>query len=144
MHRGPNWSALRLPVQFWMGCGSRQRSSPTGGCPNGMPLKVRTPSFAAALSAQEVQSFTFSRGDSFAQRVSKPGGHLEEGWNTQGGAGVGLSRWLGVTLQAAGVSPATLKNLGFLGGDVPVSFAAFDPFFQPFSPVVVGKNRMNL
>ena len=86
--------------------------------------------FTAALCAQEVQSFTYGRAASLAHRVSKPGGHLEEGWNTQGGAGVGFSRWLGVMLQAAGISPATLKNLGFLGGDAPLSFAAFDPIFN--------------
>lgn len=96
--------------------------------------------FAAALSAQVVQP----RGDSFAQRVSKTGGHLEEGWNIHGGAGADFSRCLGLMLQAVGISPATLKNLGFPGGDVPVSFAAFDPFFGPFSAVVAGKNRMNV
>src|SRR5450432_4639030 len=49
MHRGPNSSALRMPFQFLTGCGSRQRRSPNGGWPNGMALKLRMPSFCAAL-----------------------------------------------------------------------------------------------
>ena len=52
MHRGPNWSALRAPVQFLTGCGSRQRRSPTGGCANGMPLKLRTPSLGAEVDSR--------------------------------------------------------------------------------------------
>src|SRR5262249_7231368 len=34
------------------GWGSRQRSSPTGGRPNGMPLKLRTPSLGAAVDSR--------------------------------------------------------------------------------------------
>ena len=49
MQRGPNWSALRAPVQFFTGCGSFQRRSPTGGAANGIPLKLRTPDLAAAV-----------------------------------------------------------------------------------------------
>src|ERR1035441_9578983 len=52
MHAGPNWSALRTPVQFLTGCGSRQRRSPTGDWPNGMPLKLRTPSLGAAVDSR--------------------------------------------------------------------------------------------
>src|SRR5579863_4227905 len=51
MHRGPNWSALRAPVQLLTGWGSRQRRSPTGGCANGMPLKLRTPSLGAEVDS---------------------------------------------------------------------------------------------
>ena len=51
MQRGPNWSALRTPVQSFTGWGSRQRRSPTGACPNGIPLKMRTPSFGAAVDS---------------------------------------------------------------------------------------------
>src|SRR5687767_3621215 len=39
----PNWSAARTPVQLVTGCGSFQRSSPTGGAPKGMPLNTATP-----------------------------------------------------------------------------------------------------
>src|SRR5262245_31863015 len=52
MHRGPNSSALRTPLQFFAGCGSRQRRSLTGGWANGMPLKLRTPSFGAAFDCR--------------------------------------------------------------------------------------------
>src|SRR5580704_17192910 len=51
MHEGPNASALRAPDQFLTGCGSRQRRSPTGGWPNGIPLKLRTPSLGAAVDS---------------------------------------------------------------------------------------------
>src|SRR5215831_4782967 len=53
MQRGPNSSALRTPLQFLTGCGSRQRKLPTGGWPNGIPLKLRTPSLAAAVDSRE-------------------------------------------------------------------------------------------
>src|SRR5215510_728439 len=43
IQRGPNLSALRTPCQFLTGWGGFQRYSPTGGSPNGMPLKLRTP-----------------------------------------------------------------------------------------------------
>jgi hypothetical protein len=49
MQRGPNWSALRTPVQSFTGWGSRQRRSPSGGCANGIPLKLRTPSLAGVV-----------------------------------------------------------------------------------------------
>src|SRR5580658_8730579 len=52
MHRGPNWPALRAPVQFLTGCGSRQRRSPTGGCAKGMPLKLRTPSLGVEVDSR--------------------------------------------------------------------------------------------
>src|ERR1035438_10226498 len=52
MHRGPKWSALRTPFQFLTGWGSRQRRSPTGGWPNGMPLKLRTPSLGASVDSR--------------------------------------------------------------------------------------------
>src|SRR6185437_8450354 len=45
MQRAPNLSALRAPFQFFTGWGSFQRRSPTGGAANGIPLKLRTPSF---------------------------------------------------------------------------------------------------
>ena len=51
MQVGPNLSALRTPVQFFTGCGSRQRRSPTGGWPNGIPLKLRTPFLAGAVDS---------------------------------------------------------------------------------------------
>jgi hypothetical protein len=98
---------------------------------------------AAALSAQEVQRFTFNLGDSFAQPVGNKGRHLA-GWNTQGGAGVDFPPWLGLILQAVGINPATLKNPGLRGGNVPVLSTAFDPFAGPFLPVVGGKPRVNL
>src|SRR6266567_4058156 len=52
MQRGPNWPALRTPLQFLTGCGSRQRRSPTGGWPKGMPLKLRTPSWGASVDSR--------------------------------------------------------------------------------------------
>src|SRR5579884_1656631 len=52
MHAGPNLSALRMPVQFLTGCGSRQRKSPTGGAAKGMPLKLRTPSFGEVVDSR--------------------------------------------------------------------------------------------
>src|SRR5450432_3716680 len=60
MHRGPNSSALRTPFQFLTGWGSRQRRSPVGGWPNGMPLKLRTPSLGAAVDCR-VPSAVFTR-----------------------------------------------------------------------------------
>src|SRR5579884_1658602 len=52
MHAGPNLSALPTPVQLFTGCGSRQRKSPTGGAPNGIPLKLRTPSFGDVFDSR--------------------------------------------------------------------------------------------
>src|SRR3954451_16411059 len=49
MHREPNSSAWRTPVQFFGGCGSRQRRFPTGGCAKGIPLKTRTPAVAGVV-----------------------------------------------------------------------------------------------
>jgi len=43
----PNLSVWRTPFHFAIGCGARQRSSPTGGAANGMPLNTRTPGAAA-------------------------------------------------------------------------------------------------
>ena len=51
MQVGPNLSALRTPVQFFTGCGSRQRKSPMGGCANGSPLKLRTPSLGGTVDS---------------------------------------------------------------------------------------------
>ena len=36
-------SALRVPSQFFTGCGSFQRKSPTGGWAKGMPLNILIP-----------------------------------------------------------------------------------------------------
>src|SRR5262245_47915496 len=64
MHLGPNSSALRTPLQFFAGWGSRQRSSPTGGWANGMPLKLRMPSLGAALDSRTpLAIFTRSAAD---------------------------------------------------------------------------------
>ena len=46
-------------------------------------------------------------------------------------------------IQAVGINPVTLKNLGFPGGNVPV-YSAFDPFFGQFLRGVAGKRRVNL
>src|SRR5882672_11276508 len=43
IQRGPNLSEIRASCQFFTGCGGFQRESPTGGAPNGMPLKLRAP-----------------------------------------------------------------------------------------------------
>jgi hypothetical protein len=53
MHRGPNASALRTPVQFFAGCGSLQRKSPTGGSAKGIPLKLRTPEFSRVVASRK-------------------------------------------------------------------------------------------
>src|SRR3984957_598981 len=42
-HSGPNFVASRTPLQCCAGCGSRQRSLPTGGAAKGIPLKLTTP-----------------------------------------------------------------------------------------------------
>src|SRR6476620_5751344 len=41
--RGPNLSALRMPLQFCTGCGSLQRNLSTGGAAKGTPLNVFIP-----------------------------------------------------------------------------------------------------
>src|SRR6185295_15089403 len=43
MHTLPNLLALRTPFHFATGCGACQRSAPTGGAANGIPLKARIP-----------------------------------------------------------------------------------------------------
>jgi len=43
MHRGPNAFVSFTPVQFCTGAGGANRSSPTGGAANGIPLNARTP-----------------------------------------------------------------------------------------------------
>ena len=39
----PNLLASRTPFHFATGCGGCQRSAPTGGAANGIPLNARTP-----------------------------------------------------------------------------------------------------
>ena len=48
MQRAPNSVAFRTPSHDAGGCGAFQRSSPTGGAANGMPLKTRTSDEATA------------------------------------------------------------------------------------------------
>src|SRR5690242_7675181 len=43
IQRGPKALASRTPCQFLSGCGSFQRSGPTGGWAKGTPRKMRTP-----------------------------------------------------------------------------------------------------
>src|SRR5438105_1447539 len=51
MHSALNASAFLTPFHAGGGCGAFQRSSPTGGAANGMPLKTRTPSTAVPAIA---------------------------------------------------------------------------------------------
>src|SRR5512138_2741429 len=60
MHCALNSVALRSPCQFFTGCGSRQRRSPTGGCANGMPLKMRR-SFSLSTTPTSVPFAIFTR-----------------------------------------------------------------------------------
>src|SRR5581483_10883327 len=61
MHRGPNFSALRTPVQFLGGCGGFQRKSPMGGSAKGIPLNSRTPVAESVVPASvPLAVFTWS------------------------------------------------------------------------------------
>src|SRR5689334_24039007 len=42
-HGGPNESLRLIPLQGMTGCGGFQRSCPTGGAANGIPLNEATP-----------------------------------------------------------------------------------------------------
>src|SRR5580704_2804752 len=51
MQAGPNWSAARTPLHLVTACGGFHRRAPTGGAPNGMPLKAATPGKRPATPA---------------------------------------------------------------------------------------------
>src|SRR5256885_3971588 len=61
MQRGPKATAVFTPSHFAGGCGAFQRSGPTGGAANGMPLNTRTAaSLPAAPDTMPESSFTGS------------------------------------------------------------------------------------
>src|SRR5438067_12575179 len=61
MQRGPNATAVFTPSHRIGGCGAFQRSGPTGGAANGMPLNTRTAaSLPAAPDTMPESSFTGS------------------------------------------------------------------------------------
>ena len=63
----PNLLASRTPSHFATGCGAAQRSAPTGGAANGMPLNARTPADDAMLPpSRPASSFTGSVTAAFA------------------------------------------------------------------------------
>ena len=53
MHAGANEMAWRVPFQGTTGCGSRQRSSPTGGAANGTPIYIVRASFVTPSIAPD-------------------------------------------------------------------------------------------
>jgi hypothetical protein len=71
MQRGPNWLALRTLFHFFTGCGSLQRNAPTGGCANGIPLKLRTAA-AGGLSASMTPSAVLTRSAARADGKTAP------------------------------------------------------------------------
>ncbi len=86
---------------------------------------------AGALSAQEVQRFSFDVGAGFTQPVGNTARNLDLGWNVQGGVGVNFSSYFGAKIQAdynsMGINSGTLSNLGFPGGSVGIFSATLDP-----------------
>ncbi len=85
----------------------------------------------ASLNAQEVKRFSFEAGAGFVTPVGTSGQHLETGWDIRGGAGVNLSPYFGVMLNAGydsfGINAATLNAVGVPGGDLRVFKATIDP-----------------
>src|SRR5689334_9137209 len=49
-HGGPNESLRLIPLQGMTGCGGFQRSCPTGGAANGIPLNEATPLFTVPVT----------------------------------------------------------------------------------------------
>jgi len=106
---------------------------------------------AGALSAQEVQRFSFDLGAGFTQPVGGTNNNLDIGWNIQGGAGYNFSSYLGAKIQLdynhMGVNSATLANLGVPGGSVGIFSASVDPIVHlnphgHFNPYLIGGGGM--
>jgi len=84
-----------------------------------------------ALSAQELNRFSFDLGAGFTQPVGNTGRYLDDGWNVQAGAGINFSNYIGVMGQldfnSMGMNGAALGTSGFPGGDIHVFSATIDP-----------------
>src|SRR5688572_16573564 len=52
----PNLLASRTPSHLTTGCGGSQRSAPTGGAANGIPLNARTPGEDSTLLPSRPES----------------------------------------------------------------------------------------
>ncbi len=85
----------------------------------------------ASSGAQEVSPFTFSIGGGFTQPVGNTGGHLNEGWNVEGGAGMNFGPYVGVMVDLGynsfGLNTLTATNAGATGGNLHVFSATLDP-----------------
>src|SRR5260370_525687 len=65
----PNPAASRIPDHGSGGCGSRQRSGPTGGAAKGMPLNARTPDFNVT---PEINPLLILTGSGIAAGIADP------------------------------------------------------------------------
>lgn len=87
-----------------------------------------------SLNAQEMPRFSFDAGAGFTTPVGNTGRHLDTGWGVRAGAGVNITPYVGVMLNAGfdwmGVNRATLNNIGVPGGDMQIFSARLDPIVR--------------
>ena len=102
---------------------------------------------SVAYAQSEVPRFSGSVGGGFTMPAFTAGEHLNTGWNAEAGAGINLSRFLGVEGQfqfnGLNINDTTLNNAGFPGGDMHLWSLTLDPVihFAPsnrFNPYVIG------
>lgn len=111
------------------------------------PVLISLGAFGAAYGQTEVPRFSGSVGGGFTTPAYTAGEHLNTGWNALAGAGINISRFLGVEGQfqfnGLDINSTTLNNAGFPGGDMHLWSLTLDPVihFAPsnrFNPYIIG------
>jgi len=111
------------------------------------PILIGLTVIGVAYPQSEVARFTGSVGAGFTSPVYGTGQRFNLGWNAGAGAGINLSRHLGVEGQFQfndlGVNGATLNTLGFPDGTMRMWSLTLDPVihFAPsnkFNPYIIG------
>jgi len=111
------------------------------------PLLVGLTLASAAYPQNEVPRFSGSVGAGFTMPVYGTGTRFDTGWNAGAGAGINISKWLGVEGQFQfndlGVNGTTLGGLGYPDGYMHMWSVTLDPVihFAPsnkFNPYIIG------